>query len=66
MKKEQRISMMALLFLCRSETGCSSPPAVPMLRKLRRMGLATRSKCEAEGVASHDGVLSPLRGLKIA
>jgi hypothetical protein len=32
-----------------------------VLRKLRRMGLAKRSKCEAEGVASHDGALSPLR-----
>jgi hypothetical protein len=30
------------------------------------MGLAKRSKCEAAGVASHDGVLSLLRSLKIA
>ncbi|GEK06032.1 hypothetical protein LHA01_12710 [Schleiferilactobacillus harbinensis] len=35
--------------------------AVPKLRNLRRNGLATRSKCEAEGVASGDGGLSPLR-----
>jgi hypothetical protein len=37
-----------------------------MLRDLRLMGLATRSKCEAEGVASHDGALSLLRSLKVA
>jgi hypothetical protein len=37
-----------------------------MLRDLRLRGLATRSKCEAAGVASHDGVLSLLCSLKIA
>ncbi len=51
--------MMTLLFLCGPETRYPSP-AVPMLRKLRLRGLATRSKCEAEGVASGDGALSPL------
>jgi hypothetical protein len=37
-----------------------------VLRKLRQNGLAKRSKCEAEGVASHDGALSLLRSLKDA